>query len=80
MQQQEPPSIRFYRRADCLLCELAEAWLRDIPGAFTAIDIDAYPALEARYGTRVPVLCRGDGAELAWPFDPDALRVFLGAC
>ena len=36
-------------------------------------------ALEARYGIRVPVLRRGDGAELDWPFDVEAVRAFVAS-
>ena len=39
--------------------------------------IDGDAALAARYGPRVPVLRRDDGAELDWPFDADAVRRFM---
>jgi hypothetical protein len=65
------------QRDDCALCD--EAWealhaagVRD----FESVYIDGDAALEARYGTRVPVLA--DGArELDWPFDPERLRDWL---
>lgn len=42
---------------------------------FDSVFIDDDPALEARYGLRVPVL-RDDarGIELDWPFDAAAVR------
>jgi hypothetical protein len=40
--------------------------------------IDDDPGLQARYGTRVPVL--SDGVrELDWPFDAAGLRAWLAA-
>ena len=66
-----------FQRDDCHLCDqalalLAEAGFPDFDSAW----IDDDEALEARYGTRVPVLRRHDGAELAWPFDVAAVRGF----
>lgn len=65
-----------YQRDDCHLCDqaldlLAQARVPEPESVF----IDGDPALEARYGTRVPVLRWVDsGVELDWPFDPVALR------
>jgi hypothetical protein len=40
--------------------------------------VDDDPALEARYGARVPVLRDvRDGREMDWPFDADAVRGFV---
>jgi hypothetical protein len=66
-----------YQRDDCHLCDqaldvLAQAGFPE----FTSLWIDEDDALEARYGARVPVLRRGDGAELDWPFDVAAVQVF----
>jgi len=72
--------LRLFQRDDCPLCDealavLAAARLPDIESVW--IDDDA--ALEALYGTRVPVLRdEGRGVELDWPFDPAAVRAFLG--
>jgi hypothetical protein len=65
------------QRDDCHLCDLALAVLAEarIPD-FASAWIDEDEALEARYGVRVPVLRRGDGAELDWPFDVGAVRAF----
>ena len=67
-----------YQRDDCELCDralalLAQARLPDFDSVF--IDDDA--ALEARYGTRVPVLRDRGGRELEWPFDVAALRHWI---
>jgi hypothetical protein len=45
---------------------------------FESAWIDGDEALEARYGTRVPVLRDEDsGRELGWPFDPESVRRWL---
>jgi hypothetical protein len=69
-----------FQRDDCHLCDqalevLAQARFPD----FSSLWIDDDEALEARYGARVPVLRRGDGAELDWPFDGAAVRAFAAA-
>jgi hypothetical protein len=69
-----------FQRDDCHLCDqalavLAEARLPDFASSW----IDDDDALEARYGIRVPVLRRGDGAELDWPFDVEAVRAFVAS-
>ena len=65
-----------YLRDDCHLCDtaleiLAMAGLPD----FESVWIDGDAALEARFGSRVPVL-RDEisGQELGWPFDVDEVR------
>lgn len=76
-----PTALVLYQRDDCHLCDLAlevlaEARLPD----FESVFIDGDEVLEARYGTRVPVLRDADrGAELDWPFDRDRLRRWCGA-
>ena len=68
-----------YQRDECHLCdlallELARAGIND----FDSVFIDDDSALEARYGTRVPVLSGlPGGAELDWPFDAAAARAAL---
>ena len=69
-----------YQRDDCHLCDLALAELAAAraPG-FDSVFIDGDPALESRYGMRVPVLRDArDGRELDWPFDAAALADWLG--
>ena len=70
-------AFTLFQRDDCHLCDqalavLAEARFPD----FTSAWIDDDDALEARYGVRVPVLRRDDGAELDWPFDVAAVADF----
>ena len=68
-----------YQRDDCHLCDqalelLAQARLPEFESVF--IDDDAI--LEARYGTRIPVLRReADGIELDWPFDAQSIAHLL---
>ena len=72
--------LTLFQRDDCHLCDLALAVLAQarVP-EFESIFIDGDAALEASYGTRVPVLRReSDGRELDWPFDADGLGRWLG--
>jgi hypothetical protein len=70
--------LTLYQRDDCHLCDLALAVLAEarVP-EFESAFIDDDDDLEARYGVRVPVLRRADGAELDWPFDASGLARFL---
>ena len=71
--------LTLFQRDDCPLCDAAYELLAvtGVPD-FEPVWIDGDAALEARYGTRVPVLRReADGVELDWPFAPEALRAFL---
>nr|WP_298153823.1 glutaredoxin family protein [uncultured Pseudoxanthomonas sp.] len=68
-----------YQRDDCHLCDLALDVLAQarVP-EFESVFIDEDEALEARYGTRVPVLHRSDsGAELDWPFSAERVTAWL---
>ena len=73
------PRLSLYLRDHCRLCDeamdlLAQARAPD----FDSVWIDDDPALEERYGIRVPVLRdEDDGRELDWPFALDALQAFL---
>jgi len=72
------PHPILYQRDDCHLCDLALAVLA-AAGApdFESVFIDDDGVLEARYGSRVPVLRGLDGRELDWPFDVEAVRGVL---
>ena len=72
--------LTLYQRDDCSLCDQAVALLaRARAPDFESVWIDGDPALEARYGERVPVLRdEGSARELGWPFDAMRLREFLG--
>lgn len=71
--------IRLYERPGCHLCE--EAWellaALGVADAVQGVDIDGEVELGVRFGLRIPVLERGDGAALDWPFDAEAISVFL---
>ncbi|MDP1539842.1 MAG: glutaredoxin family protein [Moraxellaceae bacterium] len=63
----------------CHLCEQAQALLVQANSAralsWQLKDIALDDALVERYGERIPVLLRDDGAELNWPFSLlDVLR------
>ena len=73
------PALQLFQRDDCHLCDLAlEVLAQARAPAFRSIFIDGDDALEARYGTRVPVLHdAGSGRELGWPFDAGRVRAWL---
>ncbi|KRG70160.1 glutaredoxin family protein [Pseudoxanthomonas dokdonensis] len=71
-------TLILYQRDDCHLCDLALEVLAvaRLPD-FDSVFIDDDPALEQRYGARVPVLRDNDsGQELDWPFDAAALAAW----
>ena len=57
------PTLTLLSRAYCHLCDEMQAALAPLAARHDAkvvvIDVDAHPALEARYGERVPVLFAG---------------------
>lgn len=72
----------FYWTFGCHLCE--QAWQMIEAEANThslqveVHDIAGDETLEARYGTRIPVLrWQNKQYELAWPFTTEALQAFL---
>lgn len=71
--------LTLYQRDDCMLCDEAVALLAAVHAPdFESVWIDDDAQLEARYGTRVPVLRDGtSGRELGWPFDAASLTAFL---
>ena len=74
-------SYRLYGTGACHLCDLAEALLirlaeEEVAFAFHKVDISESDQLFERYGIRIPVLRRPDGAELDWPFSAGELRLF----
>ena len=73
------PRLTLFQRDDCHLCDHAlEIMAQARAPDFDSRWVDDDPVLEARYGTRVPVLRDEDsGCELDWPFDEPALRQFL---
>ncbi len=61
-----------YGRTYCHLCEDMAAALRDLQEplgfALSIVDVDAEPALEARFGELVPVLADAEGREICHYF------------
>ena len=59
-----PVTLTCYTKADCCLCERAEATLRRMERhgrvRVQFVPIEGDPELMARYGQRIPVVCLGD--------------------
>ena len=62
-------SLTLYTSPGCHLCEQAEEILDYLGVSFSAIDISSDVNLVRKYGVRIPVVQREDGAELGWSFD-----------
>ena len=69
--------ITLYGTSACHLCEIAEEMLVGTGANFTKVDIAESDDLFERYGVTIPVLRRGDGLELNWPFSEESLAEFL---
>jgi glutaredoxin len=77
----QEPRVILYTRVGCHLCEAAEADIARICGelgvGWTAVDVDADPALRAEYGDSVPVIMV-DGSEHGfWHVEEPRLRAAL---
>ena len=75
------PRVIVYTRADCGLCEKAEAEVAricaDVGAGWSTVDVDSDPELRAEYGDRVPVI-EVDGREHGfWRVEEDRLRAAL---
>lgn len=72
-----------YGTSACHLCEVAEALIQQQQktGSFNYVkcDVSESDSLFERYGVRIPVLQRADGAELGWPFSASDLDLFLAS-
>lgn len=71
------PALVIYTRRDCSLCERMEAGVRELIGPDTGVimvEIDDDPALLARFGPDVPVLCVGDEVVCKHFLDAGRLR------
>ena len=75
------PRFVLYDRDGCHLCAEARAQLErlapELDFDVTVLDVDADPALAARYGERVPVVAFDAEEIIAAPFEPPALRVAI---
>ena len=74
-------NLTFYTTAGCHLCELAADLISQLNTkwdiAVVEIDIVTDEKLAGRYGTRIPVVRRGDTQqELSWPFTLEELDRF----
>lgn len=75
------PRLLLYSRAHCHLCEDMINGLRRLQAdnrfELDIIDVDRDPALERRYGERVPVLACGERELCRYFLDPDVVTAFL---
>jgi len=74
--------LTVYIRTYCHLCDdmlsALAPWAQRHGLAVETVDIDADPALEARYGELVPVLCGDSGEEIChYFFDEQAFADYL---
>ena len=77
----EAADFILYGTSACHLCEVAEVLIQQRQTAVVLVyvkcDISESDELFARYGVRIPVLQRPDGAELDWPFNALDLEAFI---
>ncbi len=72
------PVFTLFQRDDCHLCDQALAVLAQARvGGLDSVFIDDHPGLQARYGSRVPVLRDEQGRELDWPFDVPTVEAWI---
>lgn len=79
-EQENTPDGVLYTTSGCHLCERAEALIHNMLGiSVRLVDIADNTDLLERYGIRIPVLRRWDGAEeLDWPFNTAAIQRLFG--
>ncbi len=81
MSTQAPVEIALYERPGCCLCTEMRAVLNGLGGEtpfrLRCIDISTDPALEARFGTEVPVLFVDGRKAFKYRVTPAALRIRL---
>ena len=77
----ELPRLTVYARSYCHLCDEMIAGLRGFQAggrfAIDIVDVDSDPALERRFGERVPVLTHGARELCHYRLDPAAVTAFL---
>ena len=73
--------LTVYSRAYCHLChdmiEALEPLARELGFEVSVVDVDADPALEARYGELVPVLAHGAREIARYRLDPSIVRAYV---
>jgi len=69
-------ALTLYGTSFCHLCDDAVTVLQTAGVSALWVDVADDDALTERYGVRIPLLRRADGAELGWPFDAAAVRRF----
>jgi glutaredoxin len=73
-----PAPVTLYGKADCHLCDEAEALLArvgsSLPIEVRKVDIQSSPELFARYQYRIPVIEVSGGQSLDWPTTPERVR------
>ena len=74
------PVLTLYSRPECHLCEAVHtellALVRD-RAELRVVDVDGSPALERRYGLRIPVLVAGDTELSGYPLDRRRVAAYL---
>jgi thioredoxin reductase (NADPH) len=64
-----PPALKLLTRPGCHLCEEMKARVAPLVtrlgGTLTEVDVDADPALAARFGLEIPVLLDAEGRVVA---------------
>jgi glutaredoxin-like protein DUF836 len=76
-----PPKLTVLSREYCHLCEELLASLRQFQGRYDfdieVLDVDRHPALEERWGDKVPVVLDGDLEICRYHLDVDAVDARL---
>lgn len=70
--------VEFYTRRGCCLCdrvrEVLEQVRREIPFEFREVHVEDSPDLEARYGTRIPLVVINGRSAFKFRLTAEALR------
>ena len=77
-QAPQPPSVVVYGKADCHLCDDAEAIVRRVSGelgvSWSKVDIESDALLFDRFKYRIPVIEVVGGPTLDWPTTAERVR------
>lgn len=77
-------ALTLYWRPACSLCEAMVQELQPVREALdlrlVLVDVDTDPALQQRYGTRVPVLTAQDEVLCEYFLEPDKVQRYFSAC